>query len=60
MQVVVLQTFTAELTERTVELSATINKSGEGIHVRLTATTSDRSLLTMINQQQLLLQIEVN
>lgn len=51
IQVIVLQTFTTELTEGTVELSATVNKSGEGIHVRFAATTSDRSLLTMINQQ---------
>lgn len=51
-----IQTFTAELTEGTIELSAAINKSGEGIHVCLTTTTSDWSFLTVINQQQLLLQ----
>ena len=54
----VTQTFTAELTERTVELSTAVNKSGEGIHVRFTAATSDWSLLTVVNQQQLLLQRE--
>ena len=45
-----VQTFTAELAEGTVELSTTIDESGEGIHVCLTPTTSDRSFLTMVNQ----------
>ena len=45
----VIQTFTAELTEGTIKLSTTINESGEGVHVCFTTTTSDWTILTMIN-----------
>ena len=48
---IILQTFTAELTEGTIELSATVHKSGEGVHVCLAATTPYRTLLAMINQE---------